>query len=119
MPFGGLDKGDLSYLVKQGVFLYNTALTVQKGNPGSHIELWQEFTSKIIETINKIDFVVWILLGRFAASFESKINSKHICLKADHPSYHNYSKDAKFIGSGIFRQCNYHLNKHNSVEIVW
>jgi len=119
MPFGGLDKGDLSYLVKQGVFLYNTALTVEKGKPGSHMDLWQEFTSKVIEAINKIDFVVWILLGKFAASFESKINNKHVCLKAPHPASTIYNINSGFLNSGIFRQCNYHLNSKGLQEIQW
>jgi uracil-DNA glycosylase len=119
MPFGGMDKWDLTYLVKQGVFLYNCALTVEKGKPGSHMEIWKGFTNKIVETLNKKDFVVWLLLGKFAQEFESKINEKHICLKTDHPVYHVYNKNAKFLGSNCFKKVNNYLKEANLSEIIW
>ena len=119
MPGGGLSTWDLTYLVKQGVFLYNVALTVEKSKPESHLELWKPFTKRVIEELNKQEFLTYILLGKKAQEYESIINPKHVCIKADHPSYHNYSPNAKFIGSGVFRKVNYQLNKMGKQEIEW
>ena len=119
MPGGGLDKWDLNYLIKQGVFLYNASLTVEKGDPGTHSKIWEPFTKKVIETLNKQPFLVYLLLGAKAQAFEKDINPKHVIVKAVHPSAHNYNPNAGFLGSGAFRQCNYHLNRHGKLEIEW
>jgi len=56
-PLGGLDKGNLSYMIKQGIFLYNTALTVEKKKAGSHMDMWRPFTIKVIEALNKVEWL--------------------------------------------------------------
>src|ERR1051326_4628371 len=38
----------LSHWREQGVFLLNTALTVEKGKAGSHLNYWQNFTRQVI-----------------------------------------------------------------------
>lgn len=71
--FGHLDSipesGDLSPLLSQGVFLLNSALTVEEGKSGSHKKIWTWMTDKVIQYIAAIDFVrspVFILWGRDA-----------------------------------------------------
>ncbi|CAG8715743.1 9930_t:CDS:1, partial [Racocetra persica] len=41
-------QGDLLPWVKEGVFLLNTALTVQENRPLSHAGFWPEFTYSLI-----------------------------------------------------------------------
>jgi uracil-DNA glycosylase len=80
--------------VDQGVFLLNTALTVEAGKPGSHINLWKPFMKSLIPNIkNK----TWILLGANAQSWEQYIDGEII--KAAHPSP---MARGKFFGSKIF-----------------
>ena len=43
--------GRLLHWCDQGVLLLNTALTVRSKSPGSHTELWEEFTTELIEYI--------------------------------------------------------------------
>ena len=119
MPLGGLDMGDLSYLVKQGVFLLNTALTVEKSKPGSHMDLWKPFTLKVIETLNKIEWLPWLLLGKKAQELIPLINPKHSLILTDHPAAMIYTTNAKFNGSGVFRKVNFELDKHKKLEIQW
>ena len=119
LPGGGMNTWDLSYLIRQGVFLYNAALTVEKSKPESHLNIWQPFTKKVIETLNKQEFLIYLLLGKRAQEYEKIINPNHIVVKAVHPSAHNYNPNAGFIGSGAFRQVNYHLNKYGKEEICW
>jgi uracil-DNA glycosylase len=118
-PFGGMDKGDLSYMTKQGVFLYNVSLTVIKGKAGSHSELWRSFTIKIVENLNRFKWLPWLLLGKKAQEFIPLINKNHSLILSDHPAFHAYSPDAKFIGSGVFRKINFELNSHGRKEILW
>ena len=119
MPLGGLDMGDLSYLVKQGVFLLNTALTVEKSKPGSHMDLWKPFTLKVIETLNKIEWLPWLLLGKKAQELIPLINPKHSLLLVPHPASEIYNPGSGFITSGCFRKVNFELDKHKKLEILW
>lgn len=63
----------LTHWKKQGVFLLNSALTTQKGNPGAHTALWRGFIETIIAFISMEVNPVWILMGKEAKSFLPKI----------------------------------------------
>ena len=81
--------GNLEHWAKQGVFLLNTTLTVERSRPLSHQKLgWNIFTDKVISTINKSrENIVFILWGSFAQSKKELIDSnKHLILTAPHPS---------------------------------
>lgn len=43
--------GDLTPWTHQGVLLLNTALTVRRGEAGSHCGIWQPFTDEVIRTV--------------------------------------------------------------------
>src|SRR5574344_1914770 len=73
---GRLDLQDLSRWSKQGVLLLNAALTVEKGKPGSHLELWKPFTVKIIQTLNTKNDIIWLFLGKEAQKIKSLITNK-------------------------------------------
>jgi len=47
------------------------------------------------------------------------INKNHSLILSDHPAFHAYGPDAKFIGSGVFRKINFELTKRGKVEIQW
>ncbi|NLA88560.1 MAG: uracil-DNA glycosylase, partial [Alcaligenaceae bacterium] len=56
--------GDLRPWAKQGVFLLNTVLTVQKNQANSHAELgWEQFSDEVIAVLNehreKLVFILW------------------------------------------------------------
>lgn len=59
----------LEYILKQGIFLHNVDVTVQKDKPGSHKNLWKPFTLHIIKSLTKrnipIVFVGKDLANRF------------------------------------------------------
>ena len=84
---GKLDPQDLSRLAKQGVLLLNSALTVERGKAGSHLELWREFTEKVIASLQLKNDVIWLFLGRDAGKFSKFIvNPSHIVISAAHPA---------------------------------
>lgn len=86
----------LQYLVDQGVFLLNTVLTVNAGDPNSHAEIgWQHFTRATIEHIARrpIDKpTIWMLWGKQAQAYEDVIlkaaKDKELqrILKDEHPA---------------------------------
>ena len=86
---GGMPWVDLTRWAEQGVFLLNTVLTVEEKKPGSHSKFgWETFTDEVIRTISQHQpHVVFMLWGNYAQKKEAFIDtSKHLVLKAPHPS---------------------------------
>lgn len=112
--------GNLEGWAKQGVFLLNTILTVEKGKPLSHKNKgWEIFTTRVIQEINNDDnpkvFVLW---GKEAQKLKSLItNERHLIIESNHPSplsaYHG------FFGSKPFSKINDFLIKNNLEPIDW
>lgn len=103
--------GCLEYLQKQGCFLINSALTVEEGNPESHIEIWAIFTDLVIKHLQSFDNVAWLLMGSKAISYKSNItNPTHKLFLTSHPSPFSAYRSSKvapaFMGSNVFKQIN-------------
>lgn len=114
-------KGNLEDWVEQGVFLINTALTVNNGMPASHIHLWEKFTDHIIDIIQNKGNIIFCIWGKFA---ESKVclikNTSNIILRSSHPSPFSALKtDNPFIGSNIFLKIDDYLEKLGYSKIKW
>ena len=111
---------DLSDWAKQGVFLLNTVLTVEKDKANSHKEIgWEIFTDYVISQIDeKLDNVVFILWGRQARDKKKIMSNKNnYIIESAHPSplsaYHG------FCGSKPFSKTNNYLEEHNKKKINW
>ena len=110
--------GNLEPWFKQGVFLLNAVLTVEKNSPASHSKMgWEDFTDYIIETISeKNENVVFVLWGNYARGKKKLIDpSKHKIIESAHPS--PLSAYRGFFGSKVFSQINNYLASHNRGEI--
>lgn len=110
--------GNLEPWFKQGVFLLNAVLTVEKNSPASHSKMgWEDFTDYIIETISKKnENVVFVLWGNYARGKKKLINpSKHKIIESAHPS--PLSAYRGFLGSKVFSQINNYLKLHNKKTI--
>jgi uracil-DNA glycosylase len=85
--FGRPRNGDLRKWASNGVFLYNTALTVEEGKPKSHIKLWEKFTYETLRTVSESEqAIAWMLWGKQAQQYEALVPSHHLKLCAGHPS---------------------------------
>jgi len=105
---------------EQGVLLLNAVLTVEAGKTNAHQGRgWEEFTDKIIETINdKSENVVFVLWGAYAQKKGKNIDSsKHLVLNAPHPS--PLSAYRGFFGSKPFSKINDYLTTHKKEKIDW
>jgi len=115
---------NLDHWAKQGVFLINTVLTVEKGHPASHSKIgWQQFTKATLKYLlerpsNTHKPMVFMLWGKHAQEFEGMIDhDKHLVLKAAHPS--PFSAHKGFFGCKHFTKCNDFLELTNQNPIVW
>ena len=112
--------GDLTSWAKQGVFLLNNVLTVEKGKANSHKNKgWEIFTSKVIEELNKDNHPkVFVLWGNDAIKKKDIItNSKHLVITSPHPS--PLSSYRGFFGSKPFSKINAFLVNNNLEPIDW
>lgn len=114
------DNGYLMPWAKQGVFLLNTVMTVERGRANSHAgKGWEIFTDHAISKINELDRpVVFLLWGRNARNKAAMIDhQKHLVLEAAHPSplsaYHG------FFGCRHFSKTNHFLEEHGEKAINW
>jgi uracil-DNA glycosylase len=119
----------LEHWQEQGVFLLNTALTVQAKNAGSHLGIWQWFTREVIKIISKESSCIWMLWGAKAQSFKEYIDKAlvwsntsslasdfvecNIILEAPHPAAELYGGKKKFSGCNHFKICNEILKLQN------
>lgn len=114
------NNGYLLPWAKQGVFLLNTVMTVERGKANSHAKKgWEIFTDHTIQKINeKDDPVVFLLWGRNARNKADMIDhNKHLVLECAHPSplsaYHG------FFGCKHFSKTNAFLKQHGKDPINW
>lgn len=109
---------NLQRWVDQGVFLYNTALTVEAGKPGSHSQQWVDFTIIVLDILSRKDDIVWILLGSHAKAYHDNgfIRSKNI-IRSLYPS--SSMADKGFFGSKPFSKCNEMLKQLKKEEVKW
>ena len=111
---------DFTDLAKQGVLLLNSALTVEKAKPGSHLKLWQPYTNYIIDYISKnhkdIIFVLW---GNYAKKKRVIIDlTKHHIIESNHPSPLSANRGGWF-GTKSFSKINSKLKELGKEEIIW
>ncbi len=112
--------GYLLNWVKQGVFLFNTILTVEKNIPCSHKNIgWEIFSDNIIKYISLyLKNIVFLLWGKYAQKKIKFINNKkHLILTSSHPSPLSFNKG--FLGCNHFKKTNIFLKKNNINPINW
>jgi len=112
--------GYLENWAKQGVLLLNAVLTVEDSKANAHQgKGWEQFTDKIIETVNnECENVVFLLWGSYSQKKGGIIDtSRHCVLKAPHPS--PLSAYRGFFGCQHFSQTNKYLQGHKKSAIDW
>jgi len=110
-------KGDLTrWAVEEKILLFNSALTVIKGQTGSHTHLWKDFTDHLLTKLSS-DYpqIVFILLGNVAREKSVFITNKSNIIQAVHPS--PLSAHRGFFGSKIFSKCNKLVGKKINWQI--
>jgi uracil-DNA glycosylase len=112
--------GNLERWTQQGVLLLNATLTVRENQAGSHQKQgWETFTdAAIMKLSEQRSGIVFLLWGAYAQAKEQIIDtSKHIVLKAPHPSPLSASRG--FLGCRHFSKTNEILVKNGQSAIDW
>lgn len=115
-----VNHGYLENWAKQGVLLLNAVLTVEDSNANAHQgKGWEQFTDKIIATVNeRCEKVVFMLWGSYAQKKGVMIDdARHLVLKAPHPS--PLSAYRGFFGCQHFSKANSYLQQHGRQTINW
>lgn len=114
---------DLSDWAVQGCLMLNMSLTVLKGKPNSHSNIWNRYVKEVLTQIvkrsNGISIMLW---GNYAHSvIDSNLkdvnNDRVLILKAGHPSPLNRTRP--FVGCDHFVSTNKWLKNSGKDEIVW
>lgn len=133
----------LEHWKKQGVFLLNSALTVEVQNAGSHLGIWQWFTREVVKVISINQPCIWMLWGSKAKGFKDYIDKNSIVpniidaitlekgvqetfkgynfvLSTDHPAAETYPDSKyKFTGCNHFNLSNEILKAKGLEQIKW
>jgi uracil-DNA glycosylase len=110
--------GCLETWARQGVLLLNTVLTVRAHEANSHRKRgWEEFTTRIIECVNELPSVAFVLWGKPAQKKASLIHERHLLIQSPHPS--PLSARRGFFGSRPFSQINDFLKSNAQPPIDW
>lgn len=108
--------GDLSYLAeREGVFLFNQALTYCPANPKCYLNLWNRFTNIVVNILNEnIDNCIYILWGKKAENLSESIKSREI-ITGVHPS--PMSANRGFFNKKYFLKVNITLKNQGKTQI--
>lgn len=114
------DHGCLVPWAKQGVFLLNSVLTVERGQAGAHQgKGWEQFTDSVISRLNESrDNLVFLLWGSYAQRKGQFIDrQRHLVLTAPHPS--PLSAHRGFFGCRHFSRANDYLQRNGQPAVDW
>lgn len=112
--------GYLMDWAKQGVFMMNAVMSVEKGKAGSHRKKgWEQFSNRVIEVLNaQSQGIVFILWGNWAIQKAKLItNPQHRIITSPHPS--PLSAYQGFFGSRPFSKTNEYLKEMGRTPIDW
>jgi len=114
----GLTNGDLRPWVSEGVMLLNAALTTAEGQRGAHQRDWAHFTDLVVRYISdEARPSAWILWGRAAQSYESRIDDRRHYVKiGGHPSP---PAAVNFFGGNYFYCTNEFFRSQGRSTIRW
>ena len=112
---------DLSFLLHQGVFMINTALTVKENKVGSHTDLWLPFMQYLFEDVlspYNTGLVYW-MMGKEAKRVERWINPLgNYVLYSEHPAAAAH-KQTDWDTRGNFKRTNKLLEGSGFTPIIW
>ncbi|MDD4779627.1 MAG: uracil-DNA glycosylase [Tissierellia bacterium] len=88
---------------KQGVLLLNTYLSVEPGITGSHIEIWKDFSVKLLEYVsNENKNINWFLWGKQAEDKKQYIKFGNFYISR-HPMMCSEKYEDDFLKSNCFK----------------
>ncbi len=109
-----IQDGDVTFLARQGVLMFNSSLTTLVGEPGAHTEIWRPFTEYMMGVFNRLTVPI-IFLGNDAWQYSDCNNLHH---KLSHPASASHNGQ-KWHSQGVFKQVNQKLEDWYQAPISW
>ena len=113
---------DLTYLLKQGVFLLNSDLTVEARKSDSHEGMWAPFMKQLFEDILQYQTgTIYVFSGKPSKRLEKYVNPiSNYIFYTEHPAAASYSQRA-WNYDNIFTIINSIIkqNRGEENEIIW
>jgi uracil DNA glycosylase len=109
---------DVSYLAKQGVLMFNAALSTEINKAGSHTSLWEPFVKYFFEDVVGTEGAPIILLGKEASKCKKYIQPFKWVFEISHPASASY-KGLEWDTEGTFGKVNKILKDNNNHSITW
>lgn len=109
---------DVRHLAAQGVLMMNAALTTEMNKAGSHLAIWEPFTSYVFKEIISTLGVPVIYLGKEAAKFERYSAPFTWHFPISHPASASY-RSGDWDSEGAFKAVKNILKQNNDYEIDW
>lgn len=117
-PDGYKRDPNLQKWTRQGIIMYNTALTCRVNEIGSHYHIWKGFTSFFLNHINNNHKdCIAVLLGKKAEEWSNTLCNLDI-IKVSHPASAAYSKGT-WNSNNLFIDINKKLEKLGKTPIDW
>jgi uracil-DNA glycosylase len=116
--------GNFFYLISQGCFFINTALTVTERQANSHSNIWYTFTKNLFKWLGKnLDSAVIVLWGNNALSMKEYFSDKKFkFVISSHPSGLSVNKSLRnyppFSNVNQFGEINKYLNEIKKTQIL-
>lgn len=105
------------------MLLLNTALTVKTGSAGTHRQLWNEFSTHVLQLVSQeCDHVAFLLWGNHAIELADAAGvtaPPHGRIMSSHPSAWGRSHQERFRDSRPFSKANTFLTTHQPDPITW
>ena len=101
---------------KQGILLLNSALTVRRGEPGSHMKAWRPFIERLLVAISGKTNACFLLFGKTAWSFKDCIfdNDRGVFMEY-HPAY--YARNNTPMPNTIWKQMLEYVQENYGVSL--
>lgn len=109
---------DLTYLCKQGVFMFNASMTTELMKAGSHVKIWEPFTKYVLEEIITSTGIPVIWLGKEAKRFDRYVNPFQWRFAVSHPASASYNHTI-WDPENAFININKVLKDYNNYHIEW
>jgi uracil-DNA glycosylase len=109
---------DVTYLAKQGVLMWNAALTTEINKAGSHMKLWEPFTKYVFENAIAPSRVPVVFLGKEAAKFKRYMAPLTWGFELTHPASASY-KNTNWVSERTFSKINKMLRDDKKDGIDW
>lgn len=108
----------VQWLTRQGVLMFNSALTTEIGTAGAHQDIWEGFTSFILREIIIPSGVPIVFLGKEAGKFMGCLPPAYPGFDLYHPAYASYKKEV-WDTKGVFTEVNNIIARTGGEEVEW